>query len=225
MPSWKLWVSLATAAPGLVDSSSVKFVANGVCSVRARRRSRWVRVEERSEAGTPGPGSAYIHENTCFSPPSGTHRGLTPHLVPISIALVALPPCQGPDAQLHKGQGPLAPPLPSAGPRTRADTEEGPRGFQREDTAPSSQPHFSLTPRNVPAIKSARMCSAVVCFVSFCEAGKRFGVTSNEQIRTAKIRLGTRYSLPCVLWRATSDYKDFLYSACFICHLFPIWTL
>lgn len=35
--------------------------------------------------------SVWIHENTCFSSPSVIHLGLTPHLVPISIALVALP--------------------------------------------------------------------------------------------------------------------------------------
>lgn len=45
------------------------------------------------------------------------------------------------------------------------------------------------------------------------------------KIKQAKISLGMRYLLPCILWRAASDYKDFLYSACFICHLFPIWTL
>ncbi|TWW58731.1 Zinc finger protein basonuclin-2 [Takifugu flavidus] len=77
-----------------------------------------------------------------------------------SIALVALPPCQSPDAQLHKGQGPLAPLLPSAAPRTRADTEEGPWGLQREDTAPFSRLHFSLTRRNVPAIKPAQISGA-----------------------------------------------------------------
>lgn len=35
--------------------------------------------------------STWIHENTCFFSPSVIHWGLTPHLVPISIALVALP--------------------------------------------------------------------------------------------------------------------------------------
>lgn len=42
--------------------------------------------------------SIWIHENTCFSSPSVIHRGLTPHLVSISIALVALPHVK---AQMH----------------------------------------------------------------------------------------------------------------------------
>lgn len=96
--------------------------------------------------------------------------------------------------------------------------KRGRGGFQREDAAPSSRLPFSLTRLNVPAIKSAQ---TAVYFASFCEAGTPFGVTSSE----GKLRLGTRYSLPRVLWRATSDYKDFPYPACFICHLFPIWTL
>lgn len=63
----------------------------------------------------------------------------------------------------------------------------------------------------------------------FCTTlwGKELCFKSNPmyKIKQAKISLGIRYSLPCILWRAVSDYKDLLYSACFICHLFPIWTL
>lgn len=98
-------------------------------------------------------------------------------------------------------------------------------GFRGEDAAPISRLGFSLTRRDGLAIKSAQMRSIIVYFVSFCKARELFGVTSNVQIKQAKISLGMRYLLPCVLWHATSDYKDFLYSACFICHLFPIWTL
>lgn len=45
--------------------------------------------EERKEEGSRV--SSWSHENTCFSSHSLIHQGLTPHLVPISIALVALP--------------------------------------------------------------------------------------------------------------------------------------
>lgn len=106
--------------------------------------------------------------------------------------------------------------------------EDGPRGFHGEDAAPF-QPapfvfcFFFLTWRKRPRERKTR--SVAVYPVSFCKARNLFGVTSNEQIKQAEISLGMRYLLPCVLWHATSDYKAFLYSARFICHLFPIWTL
>lgn len=83
---------------------------------------------------------------------------------------------------------------------------------------------FSLMRRNGLA-GEAKCVQSLFILCHFCQARKLFGVTSNEQIKPAEISPGMRHSLPCVLWHAASDYKDSLYSACFICHLFPIWTL
>lgn len=66
----------------------------------------------------------------------------------------------------------------------------------------------------------------VVYFVPLCKARKLcFEPNPMYEIKQAKISPGMRHLLPCILWHAVSDYKDFLYSPCFICHLFPIWTL
>lgn len=93
-------------------------------------------------------------------------------------------------------------------------------GFHREDTTFfSSQLQFPSVQRTV------RKWLNVVYFVPFSEARKLFQVTFDVRIKPAKISPGMRYLLPCILWRAVSDYKGFLYAACFICHLFPIWTL
>lgn len=108
----------------------------------------------------------------------------------------------------------------SAGPRTRADTEEGPRGFQREDTAPSRRLHFSLTRRNVPAIKSAQMRSVVVYFVSFCEAGRRLESHPMSKSERQKLGLARGICSPvfCGVLRPTtktSFIRHVLFVTCF----------
>lgn len=144
-----------------------------------------------------------------------------PHLVPISIALVALPRVK---AQMHsctKDRDLWLCCCHPLGSRPELTWKTGLTlwGFQGEDTNLFSWLQFP------PIQRTVQKWLIVVYFVPFSKASKLFQVTSNVQIKQAKISLGMRYLLPCILWRAVSDYKDFLYAACFICHLFPIWTL
>jgi len=74
-------------------------------------------------------------------------------------------------------------------------------------------------------LKAVHKSFIVVYSVALCEARKSSASSQiHSEIKQAKISHGMRYLLPCILWRAVFDYKDFLYSLCFTCHLFPIWT-
>lgn len=141
-------------------------------------------------------------------------------MVPISIALVALPRVK---AQMHsctKDRDLWLCCCHPLGSEPELTWKTGCGDFRGE----GGRCPFQSTPL-FPDAAQWRKCVQSVFILSFCKARQLFGVTSNVQIKQAEICLGMRYLLPCVLWHAVSDYKDFLYSACFICHLFPIWTL
>lgn len=85
----------------VIDGKSLNLSRHKLYSSRMRANNRHysdhlfdLKKKRKEKRGV----SIWIHENTCFPSPSVIHQGLTPHLVPISIALVALPCVK---AQMH----------------------------------------------------------------------------------------------------------------------------
>lgn len=134
--------------------------------------------------------STWIHENTCFSSPSVIHRGLTPHLVPISIALVALPRVKAQTRSCTKDRDLWLCDCQPLGSKPELTCGTGPYAVGISEGRYSSfflsTAVFPRVRRNGFTLKSARKWLIVVYFALLCEARKLFQVKSNVQNQTSK---------------------------------------